>query len=52
VVNGQDIELWQRDRMIATFPSKPSRGEQARQVAEEYASDQRESIKKLHKQTN
>jgi hypothetical protein len=22
LVNGQDIELWQRDRMIATFPRK------------------------------
>jgi hypothetical protein len=31
---------------------KPSRTDQARQVAEEYASDQREIIKKLRKPLN
>ena len=31
---------------------KPSRTEQARKVAEEYASDQREVIKKLRKPLN
>ncbi|WP_283816997.1 hypothetical protein [Bradyrhizobium sp. AUGA SZCCT0283] len=31
---------------------KPSRTDQARQVAEEYASDQREILKKLRKSLN
>jgi hypothetical protein len=51
LIDGYDLELWQFDRMVAKF-SYNSQTEQARQAAEEYASDQRGIIKGLHKPLN
>jgi hypothetical protein len=51
LADGHDIELWSGDRFVIPL-DKPSRTDQARQVIEEYAKDQREIIKKLRKMRN
>lgn len=65
LVDGHDIEVWQLARKVGAIKAmtkkpaseegpkdKPSRTEQAQQVAEEYANDLRDIVKKLRKPTN
>jgi hypothetical protein len=68
LVDGHDIELWSGERFVRRVnaavtkkdnlsteqpaDAKPSREKKARQVAQEYADDQREIIKKLRNPTD
>jgi hypothetical protein len=55
IVDGHDVEVWQLARKVAAIKAvkdEPSRTEQAQQVAEEYAADQRDIIKALRSPAN
>lgn len=65
LVDDHDVEVWQLARKVGAIKSvaktlasehspkdEPLRAEQARQVAEEYANDLRDIIKKLRKPEN
>ena len=52
LVDGHDIELWSGERFVRRVNTRPSREDEARQVVQGYADDQREIIKKLRKPTN
>ena len=65
LADGHDVEVWELARKVGAIKSvaktlasegslkdEPSRAEQARQVAEEYANDLRDIIKKLRKPEN
>jgi hypothetical protein len=50
LVDGHDVELWSGERFVLRLEAKQeSRTDRAREVAREYADDQREIIKKLQK---